>query len=106
MNGSAAPLVRLDAAFKVARQLYPGWSIQRLSILLLVGMQPGVAMGELMVKAKVSASSVSRNVSELENTHGLVRTETDPLDSRRLLVRPTSEGMGFLERICGLALPG
>lgn len=94
----------LGQALKAVRERYPDWPIQRLSILLLVGLMPGASMGELAAKASVSLSSVSRNVSVLAKGHGLVRAEPDPLDTRKQVIRPTKEGLGFLEHICGLAL--
>lgn len=95
----------LGHALKAVRQLYPDWPIQRLSILMLVGLMPGASMGELAAKANVSLSSVSRNVSVLAKDHGLVRTEPDPLDMRRHVIVPTKEGMALLEHVCSLAFP-
>lgn len=76
--------------------------LQTAHILLLIAMQPGITVKELMARAKLSQSSCSRNIARLSKTnrHGepgydMVEARPDPTDSRRHKLYLTEKGKEF-----------
>lgn len=76
--------------------------LQTAHIVLLIAMQPGITVRELMAKAKLSQSSCSRNIARLSKTnrHGepgydIVEAKPDPTDSRRQKLYLTEKGKEF-----------
>lgn len=84
------------------RSLANDLPIQTALIFLLIAMQPGITVRELMAKSKLSQSSCSRNIALLSKTnrHGspgfdVVEAKPDPTDSRRQKLHLTETGKEF-----------
>ncbi|TNC95036.1 MAG: hypothetical protein FD119_2823 [Stygiobacter sp.] len=98
-------LGNLFDAIKEMRTIYPAWPSQRLHILLAVALDPGCRMDEIQAKIGLSQAAISRNIQELEQEDGMVKTVNDPDDWRCLLTYPTKKGKQFLDNFCTTALP-
>lgn len=68
-----------------------GMSVAQLFALRVIGLVPGLSMGELARRTLTTPSAVSEVVSRL-SSRGLVRRELDPTDRRRALLHLTAEG--------------
>jgi DNA-binding MarR family transcriptional regulator len=82
---------------------------QTIHVLLEVAIQPGLNMSELMRKTGLSQASCSRNVMLLSDRDrhdkpglGLVRSELDPIDNRRKIVRLTPKGETLVSQLADL----
>jgi DNA-binding MarR family transcriptional regulator len=87
-------LRRLVSALRtsgVAASAQRGMSVAQLFALRVIGLVPGLSMGELAKRTLTTPSAVSEVVSRL-SARGLVRRELDSTDRRRALLHLTTEG--------------
>jgi DNA-binding MarR family transcriptional regulator len=101
-------LASLSNGIGAVLKLYPSMPVQRLSLLLCIAEHPGITMTELTKVARMSQSSVSRNVGALgmdgwRDGHGrqqpglrLVEAIPNPENRRQKIVRPTRLGEGVV----------
>lgn len=100
-------LARMHRAVDLMRQAYPEMPAQMMSMFLLVALAPGISMRDLMVRAGIGKSAVSRNIATLADTGYRLGTEPlrlvdayeDPQDRRNKLVTLTTRGERLARQI-------
>lgn len=92
-------LKRLLRCMDEVRDISPELRIQTLQTLLVIAVNPGISLTDLMTKTKTSQSSCSRHVAHLSDTHwlkkpglDLVVAKEDPRERRRKFAILTSKG--------------
>ncbi|WP_067516938.1 MarR family winged helix-turn-helix transcriptional regulator [Endozoicomonas ascidiicola] len=85
--------------------VYDGIPSQAMMIYFLVAENEGISMTELEKLSGISQAAISRNVGklgEIDRNHeaglGLLKTERDPMERRRLLVYLSAKGKRFFEK--------
>lgn len=80
----------------------PDLTLRQLQVLALLRTTPGLSGQDLAERVGVSTSTMSGIVDRVAGK-GWVEREPDPTDRRRVLLRPTQEGLSVL---VGLEAPG
>ncbi|ATJ82028.1 MarR family winged helix-turn-helix transcriptional regulator [Halomonas beimenensis] len=90
---------RLFRALEELREVYSDMQLQTAQVFLIIAMNQGITIKELMRRTGLAQSSCSRNVNLLSDWvkpevpgHGLVVTSEDPKERRRKVVHLTSKG--------------
>lgn len=123
MNTETA-LRRLLAVMDELREASPDMGVQTVATFIMVALEPGITVTELQAKLGLTQSAASRNWTilstrkskvriteggkqrtELRPGLGLITDEEDPMDRRRVLLRPTLRGTTVMNKIAS-ALSG
>jgi DNA-binding MarR family transcriptional regulator len=75
-----------------------GVSPEQVSLLVAIKYAPGVGVGELAARERVSAAAMSKHVDRLERA-GLAERRPSDLDRRRVGLTLTDEGQRVLRRV-------
>ncbi|WP_037914695.1 MarR family winged helix-turn-helix transcriptional regulator [Actinacidiphila yeochonensis] len=103
-RGGASPAAIALIVARLYRQLAQASADDRnltyaqLSALARIGQAGPLRAGELAAREQVAAPSLTRTIRPLYEA-GLIGKEPDPSDGRSAMLRITTEGRAFLERI-------
>jgi DNA-binding MarR family transcriptional regulator len=89
-------LLRLGSELR--REKIAGVSPQQVGLLVAIKYAPGVTVGELAAKERVSTAAMSNRVSRLERDGLVMRTKSED-DRRRTGLTLTDEGQRTLRRV-------
>lgn len=100
------PLRRMTSALGVFREKKSDASLATLQVFLVVAENPGISSRDIMARAGVTQSAVSRHMSILGEQSwtggegmGLITSREDPQDRRVKVSSLTPKGIRFAERI-------
>jgi DNA-binding MarR family transcriptional regulator len=88
----------LNLSRELRRERIAGVSAQQVGLLVSIKHAPGVTVGDLAGKERVSTAAMSKRVSRLERDGLVVRTQNDH-DRRRVGLTLTEEGQRVLRRV-------
>jgi DNA-binding MarR family transcriptional regulator len=105
-NSNLRRALRLVEEFRNLDGNIPG---QAIHCFLEIATQPGIAVKDLAVRTNMAASSASRNVMLLSDTHrsgkpglGLIEVRQNPNDWRRKSVYLTPEGERLVQSVVAI----
>lgn len=93
--GAAETELHTTAMRWVGVQEVPDLTLRQLQILSLLRTTPGLSGQDLAEQVGVGTSTMSGIVDRIA-AKGWIRREPDPVDRRRVLLRPTQEGLAVL----------